>query len=268
MIEYRDVHKAFDVPVLSGVSFTVETGETLAVLGPSGTGKSVLLKTTIGLIVPDAGDVIIDGQSVFAADADQLQAIRRKAGYVFQNAALFDSMNVFENVAYGLPEGSLRKLGRREVTHRVARSLEEVNLDPAIVMSKLPAELSGGMRKRVGLARAIVGEPQILLYDEPVTGLDPVNAVAVDRLITDIAERTHVTSIVVTHDVEGALSISDRVALLEGGHLRFLGTPDEFRRSDDTLVRAFADRQAAVEAALAGSARSSRIADAKAPALP
>ena len=268
MIEYRDVHKAFDVHVLSGVSFTVETGETLAVLGPSGTGKSVLLKTTIGLIVPDAGDVFIDGQSVFAADAEQLQTIRRKAGYVFQNAALFDSMNVFDNVAYGLPEGALKKLGRKEVTRRVSRSLEEVNLDPAIVMSKLPAELSGGMRKRVGLARAIVGEPQILLYDEPVTGLDPVNAVAVDRLITDIAERTHVTSIVVTHDVEGALSISDRVSLLEGGRLRFLGTPDEFRRSDDPLVRAFADRQAAVEAALAGSARSSRIADAKTPALP
>jgi phospholipid/cholesterol/gamma-HCH transport system ATP-binding protein len=267
MIEYRDVHKAFDVPVLSGVSFTVETGETLAVLGPSGTGKSVLLKTTIGLIVPDAGDVFIDGQSVFEANAEQLQTIRRKAGYVFQNAALFDSMNVFENVAYGLPEGALKKLGRREVTRRVSRSLEEVNLDPAIVMSKLPAELSGGMRKRVGLARAIVGEPQILLYDEPVTGLDPVNAVAVDRLITDIAERTHVTSIVVTHDVEGALSISDRVSLLEGGKLRFLGTPDEFRRSDDPLVRAFADRQAAVEAALAGSARSTRIADAKTPAL-
>jgi phospholipid/cholesterol/gamma-HCH transport system ATP-binding protein len=268
MIEYRDVYKAFDVPVLSGVSFTVEKGETLAVLGPSGTGKSVLLKTTIGLIVPDAGDVIIDGQSVFAADAGQLLAIRRKAGYVFQNAALFDSMNIFENVAYGLPEGALKKLGRREVTRRVSRSLEEVNLDPAIVMSKLPAELSGGMRKRVGLARAIVGEPQILLYDEPVTGLDPVNAAAVDRLIADIAERTHVTSIVVTHDVEGGLSISDRVALLEGGKLRFLGTPEEFRRSHDSLVRAFADRQAAVEAAMAGSSRGSRLAAAKAPALP
>jgi phospholipid/cholesterol/gamma-HCH transport system ATP-binding protein len=268
MIEYRDVYKAFDVPVLSGVSFTVESGETLAILGPSGTGKSVLLKTTIGLIVPDAGDVFIDGQSVFAADAEQLQTIRRKAGYVFQNAALFDSMNVFENVAYGLPEGALKRLGRREVTRRVVRSLEEVNLDPSVVMTKLPAELSGGMRKRVGLARAIVGEPQILLYDEPVTGLDPVNAVAVDRLITDIAERTHVTSIVVTHDVEGALSISDRVSLLEGGKLRFLGTPDEFRRSADPLVRAFADRQAAVEAALAGSARSSRMADTKTPALP
>jgi phospholipid/cholesterol/gamma-HCH transport system ATP-binding protein len=267
MIEYRDVYKAFDVPVLSGVSFTVEAGETLAVLGPSGTGKSVLLKTTIGLIVPDAGDVIIDGQSVFAANAEELQTIRRKAGYVFQNAALFDSMNVFENVAYGLPEGALKKLGRKEVTRRVSRSLEEVNLDPALVMAKLPAELSGGMRKRVGLARAIVGEPQILLYDEPVTGLDPVNAAAVDRLIADIAERTHVTSIVVTHDVEGALEISDRVSLLEGGKLRFLGTPDEFRKSDDPLVRAFADRKAAVAAALEGSARSSRIADTRTAAV-
>jgi phospholipid/cholesterol/gamma-HCH transport system ATP-binding protein len=266
MIEYHDVYKTFDVPVLAGVSFTVETGETLAVVGPSGTGKSVLLKTTIGLIVPDQGDVIIDGQSVFSADADQLQVIRRKAGYVFQNAALFDSMNVFENVAYGLPEKALKTLGRREVVRRVARSLEEVNLDPSIVLNKLPSELSGGMRKRVGLARAIVGEPQILLYDEPVTGLDPVNAASVDRLISDIAERTHVTSIVVTHDIEGGLSISDRVALLEGGKLRFLGTPDEFRRSEDPLVRAFADRKAAVAAALSGSARYDRLPDAKAPA--
>ena len=265
MIEYRDVYKAFDVPVLAGVSFTVETGETLAILGPSGTGKSVLLKTTIGLIVPDAGDVFIDGQSVFSADADQLQTIRRKAGYVFQNAALFDSMNVFENVAYGLPEKALKTMGRREVARRVSRSLEEVNLDPSIVLTKLPSELSGGMRKRVGLARAIVGEPQILLYDEPVTGLDPVNAASVDRLISDIAERTHVTSIVVTHDIEGALSISDRVALLEGGKLRFLGTPDEFRRSEEPLVRAFADRTAAVAAALAGSARYDRLPDAKTP---
>jgi len=268
MIEYHDVYKTFDVPVLAGVSFRVESGETLAVVGPSGTGKSVLLKTTIGLIVPDRGDVIIDGQSVFSATPDELQAIRRKAGYVFQNAALFDSMNVFENVAYGLPEGALKKLGRREVLRRVVRALEDVNLDPAVVLPKLPAELSGGMRKRVGLARAIVGEPQILLYDEPVTGLDPVNAAAVDRLICDIADRTHVTSIVVTHDIEGGLSISDRVALLEGGKLRFLGTPDEFRRSTDPLVRAFADRKAAVEAAMAGSARAGRLAEEKSAALP
>jgi phospholipid/cholesterol/gamma-HCH transport system ATP-binding protein len=267
MIEYRDIHKTFDVPVLAGVSFTVQTGETLAVVGPSGTGKSVLLKTTIGLIVPDQGDVIIDGQSVFAAGTEALQAIRRKAGYVFQNAALFDSMNVYENVAYGLPELALKKMGRREVLRRVSRSLVEVNLEPEIVLDKLPSELSGGMRKRVGIARAIVGEPQILLYDEPVTGLDPVNAASIDRLISDIAERTGVTSIVVTHDIEGGLSISDRVALLEGGKLRFLGTPDEFRRSRDPLVRAFADRQAAVEAALAGSARRGRLSDDKTPAV-
>src|SRR4051812_26082996 len=267
MIEYRDVHKAFDVPVLAGVSFTVETGETLAIVGPSGTGKSVLLKTTIGLIVPDHGDVIIDGESVFAADPDGLQVIRRKAGYVFQNAALFDSMNVFENVAYGLPEKALKTMGRSEVLRRVSQSLVDVNLEPDIVLPKLPSELSGGMRKRVGVARAIVGEPQILLYDEPVTGLDPVNAASIDRLISDIAERTGVTSIVVTHDVEGGLSISDRVALLEGGQLRFLGTPDEFRQSRDPLVRAFADRQAAVEAALAGSARRGRLSDDKTPAV-
>src|SRR5438128_4089999 len=126
VIEYRDIYKAFDAPVLAGVSLTVPDGETLAVVGPSGTGKSVLLKTTIGLIVPDRGDVIIDGQSVFSATPDELQAIRRKAGYVFQNAALFDSMNVFENVAYGLPENATKRMGRREVTARVARALENV----------------------------------------------------------------------------------------------------------------------------------------------
>jgi phospholipid/cholesterol/gamma-HCH transport system ATP-binding protein len=132
---------------------------------------------------------------------------------------------------------------------RVSEALEDVNLDPAVVLRKMPSELSGGMKKRVGLARAIVGRPQILLYDEPVTGLDPINTAAVDKLITEIAERTKVTSIVVTHDIEGALAISDRVALLEGGKLRFLGTPDEFRVSAVPLVRAFADRAAASAAA-------------------
>ena len=253
VIEYRDVHKAFDVPVLTGVDLTVASGETLSIVGPSGTGKSVLLKTTIALIVPDKGDVFIDGQSVVSAGRDQLQEIRRKAGYVFQNAALFDSMNVFENVAYGLPEAALKTIGRQEVLRRVSRSLIEVNLDPEIVLDKLPSELSGGMRKRVGIARAIVGEPQILLYDEPVTGLDPVNSAAVDRLISAIALRMHVTSIVVTHDIEGAMTISDRIALLEGGKLRFVGTPDEFRHSQEPLVRAFVDREAAFAAAAAKS---------------
>jgi phospholipid/cholesterol/gamma-HCH transport system ATP-binding protein len=249
LIEYRNVHKAFDVPVLAGVTFTVQTGEILAVLGPSGTGKSVLLKTTIGLIAPDRGEVLIDGESVTRADRHALQAIRRKAGYVFQYAALFDSMSVFENVLFGLPEGAMKSLGRAEVVRRVSSALEDVNLDPDLVLRKMPSELSGGMKKRVGLARAIVGQPQILLYDEPVTGLDPINTAAIDKLITDIAARSKVTSIVVTHDVEGALTVCDRVALLEGGKLRFLGTPAEFRTSTVPLVQAFADREAAAAAA-------------------
>lgn len=250
MIEYKDVYKAFDVPVLTGVSLTVATGETLSIVGPSGTGKSVLLKTTNGLLAPDRGDVTIDGVSVYDAGRDQLAAIRRKVGYVFQYAALFDSMTVFENVCTGLPDAEARRARTPEVLRKVCESLEDVNLEPARVLHKLPSELSGGMRKRVGLARAIVGRPQILLYDEPVTGLDPINTAAVSRLILEIRERTHVTSIVVTHDIEQALEISDRVALLTHGKLRFVGDPAAFRASSDPVVRAFADRKAAAHAAL------------------
>ena len=250
MIEYIDVHKAFDAPVLTGVSLSVETGETLSIVGPSGTGKSVLLKTTNGLLVPDRGDVRIDGVSVYHAEREQLTAIRRKVGYVFQYAALFDSMTVFENVCTGLPDGEARRARTPEVLRKVCDSLEDVNLDPALVLHKLPSELSGGMRKRVGVAPAIVARPEILLYDEPVTGLDPINSAAISRLILEIRERTHVTSIVVTHDIEQALEISDRVALLTHGKLRFVGKPAAFRASGDPVVRAFADRQAAADAAL------------------
>jgi len=248
MIQYVDVHKSFDVPVLSGVDLEVATGETLSIVGPSGTGKSVLLKTTNGLLEPDGGDVVVDGESVFASTA-ALDRIRRKVGYVFQYAALFDSMSVYENMCTGLPAQNGRRCAG-DVLRRVCAALESVNLDPTLVLEKLPSELSGGMRKRVGIARAIVGEPEILLYDEPVTGLDPVNSAAVSRLIRDIRERTHVTSIIVTHDIEQALDISDRVALLERGRLRFVGSPDAFRASQDPVVRAFADRSAAAEAAL------------------
>jgi phospholipid/cholesterol/gamma-HCH transport system ATP-binding protein len=239
MVEYQNLYKTFDAPVLAGVSLTVETGEMLAVLGPSGTGKSVLLKTTIGLIPPDAGDVVIDGESVFHSGWRGLERIRRKVGYVFQNAALFDSMPVLDNVAEGIPEDELLRLGRGELIDRVADALDLVNLDPTLVLSKLPSELSGGMRKRVGLARAIVGRPAILLYDEPVTGLDPMNAGIVHRLIEQLADELGVTSIIVTHDIDGALGISDRVALLERGHIRFVGTPAEFRESNDPIVGAF-----------------------------
>jgi phospholipid/cholesterol/gamma-HCH transport system ATP-binding protein len=245
VIEYVDVHKAFDVPVLAGVDLQVETGEILAIVGPSGTGKSVLLKTTIGLIVPDRGDVRIGGESVYAGGAAKLQEVRQKVGYVFQYAALFDSMNVFENVAFGLADDETKSIGRQEVLRRVVEALDSVNLDPEQVLPKLPAELSGGMRKRVGLARAIIRRPDTLLYDEPVTGLDPVNTAAIDQLIVDIARRKGVTSVVVTHDVEGALAFADRIALLHSGKLQFLGTPEAFRHSPNPLVRAFADREAA-----------------------
>ena len=201
--------------------------------------------------MPDRGDVRIDGVSVYNSPRDEVETIRRKVGYVFQYAALFDSMTVYENVVMGLPDAEARGNRSVEVLRKVADALDDVNLDPHLVLQKLPAELSGGMRKRVGLARAIVGRPEIILYDEPVTGLDPVNTASVSALILSIRERRPVTSIIVTHDIQQALEISDRVALLEHGKLRFVGPPDEFRASEDPVVRAFADRRAAAEAALA-----------------
>ena len=249
MIQYRTVHKTFDIPVLRGVSLEVEPGEMFGIFGPSGTGKSVLLKTTIGLVTPDRGDVRVDGDSVFFGPKGTLERVRQKVGFVFQNAALFDSVSVYENVRMGIPEAELAILPDREVRRRCWESVELVKLEPREVLPKAPAELSGGMRKRVGIARAIVGRPQILLWDEPTTGLDPINTAAVERLIVRLSNDLEVTSVIVTHDIEGGLQISDRVALLEGGHLRFCGTPDEFERSPDPVVRAFVDR-AAAEAAV------------------
>lgn len=249
MIRYRNVHKAFDIPVLTGVNMTVETGEMFALFGPSGTGKSVLLKTTLALIVPDRGDVEVDGLSIYHGPSDVMEQIRRKIGYVFQHAALFDSLNVFDNVAMGLPEDELARMSAAQTARKVWDALEIVNLEPREILAKLPSELSGGMKKRVGIARAIVGRPEILLWDEPTTGLDPINTAAVERLIKRLSEELEVTSLVVTHDVEGGLLICDRVAMLHSGTLRFSGTPQEFRDSTDPVVRAFVDR-AAAEAAL------------------
>ena len=247
-IEYRNVFKAFDVPVLSGVTLSVEPGEMFALFGPSGTGKSVLLKTTIALITPDRGDVTVGGKSVYFGGRYALERIRRMVGFVFQYAALFDSLTVFENVEIGIPEEGLKRMNSREAAYRVWESLELVNLDPKQVLRKLPSELSGGMKKRVGIARAIAGRPEILLWDEPTTGLDPVNTAAIERLIMQLSEDLHVTSLLVTHDIEGGLEMCDRVAMLEGGRLRFCGPPEEFRQSSDPVVQAFIDRKAATAA--------------------
>ena len=249
VIRYRNTHKAFKRPVLSGVNLDIHEGEMFALFGPSGTGKSVLLKTTIGLIIPDLGDVEVTGLSVYYGGRGAVEAVREKVGYVFQHAALFDSMNVYRNVEMGLPVERLRGMRADEVARAVWEALELVNLDPVEVMPILPAELSGGMKKRVGIARAIVGRPRILLWDEPTTGLDPVNTAAVERLIKGLAEELRVTSVLVTHDVDGALWMCGRVAMLEGGYIRFCGTPAEFQAEPDPVVRAFVDR-AAAEAAL------------------
>jgi phospholipid/cholesterol/gamma-HCH transport system ATP-binding protein len=248
LIELRHVTKSFGAQtILRDVTLPVRRGETLVIIGESGCGKSVTMKLMMDLLRPSSGTVLWDGRPVHDRSDKEIARERLRFGYVFQMAALFDSMTVYENVAFGLRQNT--RTPEPRIRQIVEDRLRDVGLN-AGVCHKKPAELSGGMRKRVGLARAIVGRPEILLYDEPVTGLDPVNTAAVSRLILEIRERTHVTSIVVTHDIEQALEISDRVALLTQGKLRFVGPPAAFRASDDTVVRAFADRQAAAEAAL------------------
>lgn len=246
MIEYRNIHKSYDRPVLRGVSLTVFDSEIVSLVGSSGTGKSVFLKTTNGLVAPDEGDVLIDGVSVVTASASERSSLRQKIGYVFQYAALFDSMSVYENVLEGLSEETLRLISEAEAVERVERALSDVRLNASAILDKFPSELSGGMKKRVGIARAMIGAPAIMIYDEPVTGLDPVTSAAVSRLLVEIARAPGRTTLVVTHDVEGALEWSDRVGLLDAGRLRFLGTPYAFRNSSDPLVRAFADRDEAM----------------------
>lgn len=242
MIEYRGVWKSFGGDaVLRGVDLNVREGETLVLLGPSGTGKSVLLKHAIGLLMPDRGDVLVDGLSIPSASPAQLKRVRRNVGYVFQNAALFDSMTVLQNLAIALDaEDTVRPLA---ATRPEAEALlRRVNLEPA-VLDLLPAALSGGMRKRVGVARAIASRPAYVLYDEPTTGLDPVNAETIDGLIMGLARDLGVTSIVVTHDLESAFQVGDRVALLTEGELRACGTPQEILESEDPVVRRFMHRR-------------------------
>ena len=241
MIELRNVHKQFGKQVvLNGVDFEVREGETVALLGPSGTGKSVLLKHIIGLIHPDEGTILVDGKDVNRLKRKELSELRSSIGYVFQNGALFDSMDVFENVRLGITDEEKYR-DEEYARKRVLECLKLVNLAPD-VMTKYPAELSGGMRKRVGIARAIAGSPKYLLYDEPTSGLDPVNADVIDGLVKRLDNELGVTSVMVTHDVRGAFRVADRLALLSEGRIVMQGTPQEFLESKNAKVREFLER--------------------------
>ncbi|HET9275869.1 MAG TPA: ATP-binding cassette domain-containing protein [Gemmatimonadales bacterium] len=241
MIDLQGVRKAFgEQVVLDGVDFQVREGETVALMGPSGTGKSVLLKHMNGLIRPDAGRIIVDDLDVSRLTRKQLTELRKTIGYVFQYGALFDSVDVFENVRLGLSDE--RQYNDLDFARdRVAQCLRLVNLSPD-EMKKLPAQLSGGMKKRVGIARAIAGSPKYLLYDEPTSGLDPVNADVIDELVKRLDQELGVTSVMVTHDVRGAFRVADRLALLSEGKIVLQGTQDEFRQSTHPKVKAFLER--------------------------
>jgi len=243
MIRIEELRKALaGRPVLSGVSIEVPAGEVLAVVGASGTGKSVLLKHVIGLMQPDAGDVWIDDVSIGRADARGLARLRSRMGYVFQDAALLDSLTVRENLRLALDDDACRR-NPMYATDRTLAALNTVNLD-ARALDRLPGELSGGMRKRIGVARALINRPDILLYDEPTTGLDPANVLAIHELVLQARDELGATSLVVTHDMQALTMIADRVLFLADGRVRFLGEPDAFLNSTDAVVQAFTGRAA------------------------
>ena len=236
-IRYEDLHKTFGANrVLRGISLDVRRGETLVILGGSGSGKSVLLRHTIGLMVPDRGRVTVDGTDLTGLSEEDLMPVRKKVGMLFQGSALFDSMDVYENVAYALREHT--PLSTEEIAARVRQKLALVELDEE-VERRMPADLSGGMRKRVALARAIALEPEGILYDEPTTGLDPITARAINSLIRNLQRTLSVTSVVVTHDIASAFRVGNRIAFLYQGEMVFVGTVGEARESSDERLRAF-----------------------------
>jgi phospholipid/cholesterol/gamma-HCH transport system ATP-binding protein len=236
MIEVRDLRKSFGSHVvLDGVTLRIETGESVVIIGASGGGKSVLLRHLIGLSLPDSGDVAVDGQSLAGLTERQLIKVRRKFGMLFQSAALFDSLTVEENIAFLLTREGV--LSKAEIRERVREVLEMVELSGT--EEKKPAELSGGMRKRVGLARAIIYRPEIVLYDEPTTGLDPIVSDSIDQLILRVCERLKVTSIAVTHDMRSARRIAQRILMLYQGKIYASMTPDEIFSSQDPVIYRF-----------------------------
>jgi phospholipid/cholesterol/gamma-HCH transport system ATP-binding protein len=243
LIQFSHAQKRFgDKVVFSDLSLEINRGEAITVMGPSGTGKSVMLKMLIGLLPIDAGSIVFDGMHIEHVQERDFVGVRRRIAYLFQGAALFDSLDVGENVAYGLREQFWNTMGEDEIQGRVEQSLGLVGL-PGI-QSMRPSDLSGGMRKRVGLARTLALQPEVILYDEPTTGLDPINTARINHLINGIKRALKLTSIIVTHDMGTAFSVSDRLAILNRGRVRLVGTPEVFRSTSDAFVRDFIEGRA------------------------
>lgn len=257
MIHIEKLHKVLaGRPVLDGVDLVVERGQVVALVGPSGTGKSVLLQHMVGLLLPDRGDVRIDGESVVHAGRRELSRIRRRVGFVFQDAALLDSLTIRENLRLALDDRDCQR-DPSYASNRTAYAMRMVRL-PHDTLGKLPGQLSGGMRKRAGVARAVINTPDILLYDEPTTGLDPRNVSAINELIVSSRDALGATSVVVTHDMASLPVIADRVAFLHGGRIHFTGSPREFATSRDPVITSFLLRNAGDPAYLVSPAFNQR----------
>jgi len=240
MIEIKNLYKKFgNKEVLKGINLTINKGETIVIIGRSGCGKSVLIKHIVGLLQPDEGYVKVEGRIVSDLNEKELYQLRKKFGFLFQGAALFDSMTVEENVGLSLIESSAKP--HPEEIHKVIN--EKLSIVALTGVNKLkPAELSGGMKKRVGLARALVTNPDYILYDEPTTGLDPIMSDSIDKLIKELTEKLNVTSIVVTHDMQSVKNVADKVAMIHDGIIYFVGTPDEMLKSKDPIIVEFIKR--------------------------
>jgi phospholipid/cholesterol/gamma-HCH transport system ATP-binding protein len=246
LIQFSGVKKAFGEKVVyRGLDLSIERGEVLTVCGGSGVGKSVMLKMLIGLLTADAGSIVFDGQDVTKMVERELAEVRRRIAMLFQAGALFDSLTVFENVAYGLEEHFHHRMDTQEIAERVAWALGLVGLPGVEEMN--PSDLSGGMRKRVALARAIAVRPEVLLYDEPTTGLDPINTARVNHLILGMQNTLKITSIVITHDMKSAFTVSDKIAMVFQGRVICCGTVDEFKNSSDQRVQDFIEGKAPVK---------------------
>lgn len=237
VVSIDNVSLAFEEPILENISFKAKQGETVVVVGESGTGKSTILKLLLRLLVPDKGRVCIDGEDITHLTFDDALKVRQKMGMVFQGAALFDSMTVYENVAYPLREHTT--LNEDEIEQRVREKLQFVDLEPDKVMDQMPSELSGGMKKRVGIARGLANNPEIMLYDEPTSGLDPLTTATITYLIIKLQRELGVTSVVVSHDIRSAFRMASKIALLAEKRIAFFGTPEEMTGSEEPYIREF-----------------------------